>query len=279
MPSALVENRAALRRATLGLQRDLRGKALADIRGEIEKIKERRRHVLVVVRAHCERARKTLAERVRARRLEARATLNAEIAALRAEERARCAARRAKVRAGAGSLETEKKRALRAKREELEIVRRADRRGKALEKRRVSVEERRRESDDEVRGNIDAELVPIFERVRSKIRGVPGRKTRTEAFLEWVEANEAEVWAMREREAEAKLAMLEKEERRAARDLRKCGGECWHGSVKFVRELRAEGHPFKLARYVAGRVEEEIRAGDRRSPKDIAAPMLAAAPF
>jgi SAM-dependent methyltransferase len=44
----------------------------------------------------------------------------------------------------------------------------------------------RRESDEEVRQNIDAELVPLFNRVRRNISG-NDHETRTEAFLRYVE--------------------------------------------------------------------------------------------
>lgn len=51
------------------------------------------------------------------------------------------------------------------------------------------------ESDDEVRRNIPAELEPVFDRVRRQIKG-SARRSRTEAFLEWAEANPDEVLAM-----------------------------------------------------------------------------------
>jgi hypothetical protein len=53
------------------------------------------------------------------------------------------------------------------------------------------------ESDYEVEGNIDPDLVPIWRKVKNRIRTRTGRKTRTEAFLEWVGENQAEVDAMR----------------------------------------------------------------------------------
>lgn len=58
------------------------------------------------------------------------------------------------------------------------------------------------ESDDEVRGNIAPELVPIFNRVRRDIKG-SARRTRTEAFLEWVEAHPDEVSALEAESAES----------------------------------------------------------------------------
>lgn len=65
--------------------------------------------------------------------------------------------------------------------------------------------EARSESDDAVRDNLPAELVPVFNRVRRTIQAGP-RKSRTESFLEWVEAHPDEVTAhqgdVADREAE-----------------------------------------------------------------------------
>lgn len=58
------------------------------------------------------------------------------------------------------------------------------------------------ESDDEVRRNIAPELVPIFNRVRRDIKG-SARRSRTEAFLEWVEAHPDEVSALEAESAES----------------------------------------------------------------------------
>jgi len=60
--------------------------------------------------------------------------------------------------------------------------------------------ERRSESDDEVRSNIDPSLLPLFEEVKRKIKGSEWR-TRTEAFLEYAEANPDDALFAREREA------------------------------------------------------------------------------
>lgn len=57
------------------------------------------------------------------------------------------------------------------------------------------------ESDDEVRRNISAHLIPIFNRVRRSIKASPGR-SRTEAFEEWVEAHPDEVLATEAESAE-----------------------------------------------------------------------------
>jgi len=56
---------------------------------------------------------------------------------------------------------------------------------------KIQLIEKSRESDDEVRGNIDAELWPVWEKIRAKIR--PGvRSSRTETFLQWVHDHHGE---------------------------------------------------------------------------------------
>jgi len=50
---------------------------------------------------------------------------------------------------------------------------------------RVTSRERRDESDDEVRDNLPAELLLLWEREKRRIKATP-KRTRTEAFLEWV---------------------------------------------------------------------------------------------
>jgi hypothetical protein len=46
--------------------------------------------------------------------------------------------------------------------------------------------ERRAESDDEVRSNLPADLVALFERVKGGIKASP-RMSRTEVFLQYAE--------------------------------------------------------------------------------------------
>jgi hypothetical protein len=76
--------------------------------------------------------------------------------------------------------------------------------------------ERRAESDDEVRGNLEPELLKVFEKVKKHIKGGP-RKTRTEAFLEWAEENPGEVWSMQSEEAERDLHRMISEHERLGR--------------------------------------------------------------
>lgn len=77
----------------------------------------------------------------------------------------------------------------------------AERRARGGRVRRTAAEARA-EDDDEVRRNLPPELVPVFDRVKRSIRGDKHR-SRTEAFLEWAEANPDEVLGVQMESAEA----------------------------------------------------------------------------
>lgn len=73
-----------------------------------------------------------------------------------------------------------------------------------------------------MRGNIPADLVPLFERVKRQIKG-SDRESRTEAFLHYAEENPDEVLAIIEERAQRELARLEREHVKEARSLRRRG--------------------------------------------------------
>ena len=77
------------------------------------------------------------------------------------------------------------------------------------EKLRRTATEARQESDDEVRRNIEPELEVVWRKVKRSIRG-DARRSRTEAFQEWAEANPAEVeriqWEAAERDVDRMVA-------------------------------------------------------------------------
>lgn len=80
--------------------------------------------------------------------------------------------------------------------------------------------ERRQESDDEVRSNLEPDMVRVFDSVRRHIKGNL-RKSRTEAFLQWAEENPGEVFDLMQHDADRYLAQLLAEEARTTRELRK----------------------------------------------------------
>jgi hypothetical protein len=104
----------------------------------------------------------------------------------------------------------------------LESERRFERQMRAADrprKLRSTARERRAESDDEVRGNISPDLVPIFNAIARHIK--PGaRRSRTEAFLEWVEENPGEVYDLMQRDADRYLQQLLAEQAQAEEELR-----------------------------------------------------------
>jgi hypothetical protein len=226
-------------------QARIRKDALESIRHQIEQLRFRRSALLLKVRAACKAARVRVVETAKQKRREAHARIEQEIRELRQAERNRCQLRKHRVRADTESAIARRRRELAEERKSQAFVRRVEQH-RTRERARHARTERRRESDDEVRQNIDAELVPIFDAVRSRIAGRAGM-SRTEAFTHWVEENPEEVWAIRERQSTAKLAALLREEKKARAEhrraevaLKKCGGRCSHKA----RRAALEAAPF-----------------------------------
>lgn len=116
-----------------------------------------------------------------------------------------CADRIAKARALGLAHVDLKKRELAAERERQARVRDVEKKAKI--KIRATIAELKAESDDAVERNLDKWLVPIFRKQKRHIAHDPGaQKSRTEAFLEWVEANEQEVFAALPELTEAQFA-------------------------------------------------------------------------
>lgn len=87
-----------------------------------------------------------------------------------------------------------------------------------VRKARASRAERRSENDDAVRSNLPPDLLEVFESVKGQIKERAGR-SRTEAFLEWVEAHPDDVWLIKQRRADKELRELVKAERHRGRKL------------------------------------------------------------
>lgn len=82
---------------------------------------------------------------------------------------------------------------------------------------RLVVKERLAESDDEVRNNLDRDMLPVWEVMKKRIKAGP-RSSRTESFLQWVHDNagEAERILAEHHEAESEReyrAMLAQEKK------------------------------------------------------------------
>jgi len=232
-------NRAALARAVKEEQRRLRRVALEQLRFQIAGVHRRRQELVERVRAQCRRARARVKDRIAARRAEVKAELEREVAEMKQAERNRCALRKARVRLESESARDRLRREARERRRD-ELATQRIERHRAREHAKHRKAERQKESDDDVRSNIDAELVPVFNVVKARVRARPGM-SRTEAFLHWIEENPSEVWALREDLAEKHLRALIREEKEAARALRKVGGRT--GTAK-ARRAALEPAPF-----------------------------------
>lgn len=149
---------------------------------------------------------RTTAKRGRVECKAAKQTAKQKAAALREKRRALTEACRAA--SAKGRDEVAKARAALAvfRREERERIESERRRRPKL--RRTS-SEARQESDGEVSANIPPELRPVWRRVKHAIHAAP-RRSRTEAFLEWVEANPTDVqhilWEHADADVEAMIA-------------------------------------------------------------------------
>lgn len=175
------------------------------------------------IRELCREGRARAREHVKLLREESRLALAERVRALRAAERGTCETSKATARA---ELDAELGKALGEKASWGSYVKRTyGRKAKhaggitAARARR----ERAQESDDEVRRNLPHELVPVFERVKGQIKAGP-RRSRTEAFLEWVHDNQddahAIIFANADRELARYIAEQTALERRVGRGYR-----------------------------------------------------------
>lgn len=190
------------------VQAKIRRETIRELRGRIRATRAQRREALKAVRRQCRAARVRLRDRVKAYKLAARAKLREDIQAMRLDGRARCRARIDRVkRAGATKLQLERARLAEQRALQAEVSRVGQR---MREKHARSVKEVREENDDEVRSNLPAELVPVFDRVRSSIHASP-RMSRTERFLHWAEENPDEVVAIQMMAADVATARMIRE--------------------------------------------------------------------
>lgn len=172
------------------LARAIDRQRLREIKQRLREIRRTRPERIRSIRAACRTGRENLRTRVAALREQTRAELRARIQALREAQRGTCRRSEASAR---NELNQQIERA--ARELELETGRYRESYGRKGPRPRVSAKERREESDDEVRRNLPAELVAVFDRVRRDIKPSP-RRSRTEAFLEWVHDNPDEAHAI-----------------------------------------------------------------------------------
>lgn len=235
----MVANLAAkqLKQTRMDMERALKQRdrdKLRKLRESIRAAKTARRTKLRAVTAQCKAARK----RNVARAKKAREKLRESIRRTREQARKLCTTARGEARAKTmGAIE----RAVSALEGERALQRQlgAWTRPKSCPTTPGGAREKRSESDCEVAANIDEPgLRVVWERVKGKIRG-SGRRSRTEAFYEWVAENAPDVYRIQEEDAERALEQLEREERRLQAELRKASR--YRGrSPEELRELLAD---------------------------------------
>jgi len=187
----------------------------------LKRARARRAAALKQTVRSCRGWRQHAAKVVRERRAAELARLKVEADGLRQAARNRCQARRETIKASGGRLVTRKAATLREERElQAQLRRLAKDATIQLRRHKTTAKERRAESDDYVRGNLPPELLGVFEQVKGKIRD-SARRTRTEAFLEWVEEHPDEVIALQGDAADREVAALVRDHEATAARLRK----------------------------------------------------------
>jgi hypothetical protein len=209
---------------------------LVALRQALSAARRRRRKALSETVKTCKRARVTTAERVKVFRAEELQRIRAMVAQMKQQARNRCQARKHRIRQAGGGVVARERAQLREERRLQEQLRRLAAAAKRKKLRvAASAKERRAESDDYVRGNLPAELVPVFNRVRAQIKG-GARTTRTEAFLQWAEENPGDVLEYQSHDTDREVARLVAEHEQVTRKLRK-------GKAHY-RKLAASDVPF-----------------------------------
>lgn len=230
-PEVIKLHRAAQRggKRTLSREAQLRLEARRKVRrvltAALKAIATRAQRANRAVTRMCAAARQRVLERAKRERAEARAAINARRDAGLAQVRVTCATRRERIAQGtvaaqaAAHLKAEHERRLWD-----EVYGGKSSRSKTSSMRARA---RQQESDQEVERNIAPELIPIWRKHKRQIRG-SDRRTRTEAFEEWVHDNESDVraelaelahreQAKAEREYARQQAAWEKEQHEAQR--------------------------------------------------------------
>lgn len=212
---------AVLRKMRADMLRQQDRVKLEQLTQALKSARARRKAALQATVRSCRGWRQHAAARIKERRREELERLKLEAAELRHAAKSRCQSRRAKIRATGGRVVARKAASLREERElQAQLKRLAKDASMKAARHKASSKERRAESDDYVRGNLPAELVGVFEQVKGKIAG-SARRTRTEAFLEWVEEHPEDVLRHQEHAADREVAALVAEHHATAARLRK----------------------------------------------------------
>jgi hypothetical protein len=215
------------------IKRQARAK-IGELREQIRSVKRSRKGRAAEVRALCRRTRLEH----RAARLEQRERARRERDELRArglELRAECRRRREGVPV---EIAEELRELARQIAEAREIIARPTLGASRGDSRTAA--ERRAEAEDEVRGNLPAELLPVWEARRTKIKAGP-RQSLTEAFLQWTHENSAEVAEILYADEREHLRAIERDERALSREYAKIQRTGARPSKRLREALEAAG--------------------------------------
>ena len=208
------EGRELRRRREQELKRRDKAK-LAELRARLKHARAERPRRIREIRGLCRIGRQNVRARVRALRAETLDRLREQIAALRQEQKDECSTDKATARAVLTERINEAHQELAEQRALFRSLY-----GRKSSGGRARAVERRQESDDEVERNLPPELVPVFRKVKGQIKAGP-RRSRTEAFFEWVESNTDEAHAILYDQVEQDVARMVAEQERIARRLKK----------------------------------------------------------
>lgn len=215
------ESRAKFLRTVARHHREKDRQKLRALREQIAEVKKRKAGAMRLVVSRCRSRRREIAKAVKEFRARERERINREVEAMRKTARDTCEARKQAIRLVAKTEEQKTRETLGAERalqRELRETERHLRRRDAAS--RLTAAEKRAESDAEVARNIDEELLPIWQQVKRGIQSTD-KISRSEAFLQWVEENPAEIVAFRERQAAADLKKLLREQKAAETEARR----------------------------------------------------------
>jgi hypothetical protein len=235
------------------LERDFRAKQRATLKGlreQVKAAKAERRDTMRKVVAECRRIRTSSKAYIREKRTAAREAINLERDALFGADREACQGRKGATRdqfaQGIGAIEL----AVAEERRDQQQYRRAVGKAPMIGPRSTRPRgEAQQESDSAVEQNISPDLLPVWRRVKRKIKAKPNM-SRTEVFEHWVMENQGDVQIMINEEAEAGVAELVRQEQEqrelAGQDISKWGDAALLGSYDEMR--MAEGDvPFVAA--------------------------------
>lgn len=185
---------------------------LHQIRARIHEAQAKRKEAVAHARHNCKAARSALKQRQKAERER-----------LKYDQQAARIARRGSCESSKQQASVEGREGIQKHRAELRMTRAEqaviERAGKAP-KLRSTARERSQESDDAVRRNIPSDLGPVFEKVKSRIKGT-ARRSRSEAFLEWAHENPDEIVSIQQADADHYLRELVAQEKAQGRIMRK----------------------------------------------------------